>query len=62
MRPSRSPPAQTFDVKDGRAVVVGLEGLSLQELYLIEDGAERRLTDLNTTALKKTDQIGRAHV
>ena len=44
-----------FDVKDGRAVVVGLEGLSLQELYLIEDGAERRLTGLNTAALEGTD-------
>jgi dipeptidyl aminopeptidase/acylaminoacyl peptidase len=43
--------ADDFDVRGGRAAVVGLEGLSLQELYLVENGQERRLTDFNREAL-----------
>ncbi len=41
-----------YDVSGGRAAVVGLEGLALQELYLVEGGEERRLTDFNTAALE----------
>ncbi|MDR1379404.1 MAG: S9 family peptidase [Synergistaceae bacterium] len=36
-----------FDVRGDCAAVVGLEGLFLQELYLVENGRERRLTDFN---------------
>ncbi|MDR3331293.1 MAG: S9 family peptidase [Synergistaceae bacterium] len=39
-----------YDVSRGRAAVIGLEGLYLQELYIIEDGKERRLTDFNREA------------
>ena len=44
-----------YDVRGGRAAVVGLEGLGLQELYLVEAGKERRLTDFNTEALSGKD-------
>ncbi len=44
-----------FDARDRRAVVVGLEGLGLQELYLIENGSEQRLTDFNTEILEGVD-------
>ena len=55
-----------FDVRDGRALVVGLSGLGLQELYLIENTgegeSERRLTDFNTAALEGTDLSVPEHV
>ncbi len=44
-----------YDVRGGRAAVVGLEGLGLQELYLVEDGKERRLTDFNAAPLAGKD-------
>ncbi|WP_299301644.1 S9 family peptidase [uncultured Fretibacterium sp.] len=46
---------EDYDVRDGRAAVVGLEGLGLQELYLVEAGRERRLTDFNAAALEGKD-------
>ncbi|MBR1672184.1 MAG: S9 family peptidase [Fretibacterium sp.] len=44
-----------FDVHEDRAAVVGLEGLNLQELYLVENGSERRLTNFNTATLDGID-------
>ena len=44
-----------FDARDRRAVVVGLAGLGLQELYLVENGSEQRLTDFNTAVLEGVD-------
>ena len=48
-----------FDVSGGRAAVVGMAGLSLQELFLVERGddgwKERRLTDFNTAILEGVD-------
>ncbi|MDR3230216.1 MAG: S9 family peptidase [Synergistaceae bacterium] len=44
-----------YDVARGRAVVVGLEGHFLQELYLVENGEERRLTDFNRAATAERD-------
>ncbi|MCR5347979.1 MAG: S9 family peptidase [Fretibacterium sp.] len=44
-----------FDARDRRAVVVGLEGLGLQELYLVENGSEQRLTDFNTAVFEGVD-------
>ena len=40
-----------FDVRGGRLVYVALRPGTLQELYTIADGAERRLTSLNEVAL-----------
>ncbi len=34
-------------VQNGRAAVVGMKGLALEELYLVENGQERRLTNFN---------------
>ena len=34
-------------VQNGRAAVVGMKGLALEELYLVENGEERRLTNFN---------------
>ncbi|MDR3264454.1 MAG: S9 family peptidase [Synergistaceae bacterium] len=44
-----------YDVARGRALVVGLEGHFLQELYLVENGQERRLTDFNRAASADRD-------
>ena len=44
-----------YDVQGGRAAVIGLEGLGLQELYLVEAGTERRLTDFNAAPLAGKD-------
>ncbi|MDR1731902.1 MAG: S9 family peptidase [Synergistaceae bacterium] len=44
-----------YDVHQGKAAVVGLEGRFLQELYLVENGRERRLTDFNRTSLSQCD-------
>ncbi|MDR1874266.1 MAG: S9 family peptidase [Synergistaceae bacterium] len=44
-----------WDVSNGRAAVVGVEGHFLQELYLVENGQERRLTDFNRSALADCD-------
>lgn len=41
-----------YDIKKGKAAVVGLEGLELEELYLIEEGKETKLTQFNTQALE----------
>lgn len=51
-----------YDVRGGRAAVVGLEGLGLQELYLVEPGRERRLTDFNAKALAGKDLSVPEHV
>ncbi|MBQ7262766.1 MAG: S9 family peptidase [Synergistaceae bacterium] len=40
-----------FDARGGRAAVVGLAGLTLQELWIVEGGTERRLTSFNVAAL-----------
>ena len=34
-------------VRKGKAALVGMRGLSLQELYIVENGAERQLTHFN---------------
>jgi dipeptidyl aminopeptidase/acylaminoacyl peptidase len=49
-----------YDVSHGRAAVIGLEGLFLQELYLVEKGPagaprERRLTDFNRAVTAECD-------
>ncbi|MBQ9566334.1 MAG: S9 family peptidase, partial [Synergistaceae bacterium] len=49
-----------FDVFEGRVIAVGLAGLALQELFLVEPGEgdcwmERRLTDFNAAALEGVD-------
>ncbi len=41
----------SFDVNGGKAVFVGLQNCSLQELYLVEDGDTRQLTDINDDSL-----------
>ncbi len=45
-----------YDVANGKAAVVGLEGHFLQELYLVENGTERRLTGFNRAALADCDK------
>ena len=38
---------QDFDVADGEAAFCGVRGMGLQELYLLKDGKEKRLTAIN---------------
>ncbi|NLL37872.1 MAG: S9 family peptidase [Fretibacterium sp.] len=51
-----------YDVLDGSAVVVGLKGLALQELYLVRDGVEKQLTNFNGPALAGKDLSAPEHV
>ncbi|MDD4835627.1 MAG: S9 family peptidase [Dethiosulfovibrio sp.] len=41
-----------YHVHQGRIALVGLKGLELQELYTIEDGKERSLTDFNSWMIR----------
>ncbi len=46
---SREPGSvDSFSVKDGRILLVALRELKLQELYSLEDGAEKQLTSFNS--------------
>ncbi len=38
---------QDFDVADGEAAFCGVRGMGLQELYLLRDGKEKKLTTIN---------------
>ncbi len=37
----------SYDVRDGKILFIGLRGLRLQELYALEEGTERKLTSFN---------------
>lgn len=37
----------TYDVRDGKILFIGMRDLLLQELYSLEDGTERKLTSFN---------------
>ncbi len=51
-----------FDWCDGAAAVVGLQGLQLQELYLVEDGQEVQLTHHNDALLEELELSQPQHV
>jgi dipeptidyl aminopeptidase/acylaminoacyl peptidase len=53
---------EDYDVSRGHAAVVGLEGLFLQELYLVENGEERRLTDFNRALFAECQVSAPEHV
>lgn len=42
-----------YDVREGKVLFIGMRDLHLQELYCLEQGRERRLTDFNNWVIKE---------